>query len=416
MLSTLNILLIDEGDFAQPLAMTLESLGHRASTVRDKMSALDVFRMNSFDLIFFSFKSNGAEEASFIAELKALRKETMIVALIDSGRVESPAEVIKDSIFECIIKPFQFEDLKRLLQKVSQVVILRKENQILRNDGSHINYFNGFTSNAMKHLREFIKKISPTDATVLLTGESGTGKSHLAKQIHYLSECAKGPFVEVHCTTLTESIIESELFGYKKGSFTGAHKDTVGKIQAAEGGTIFLDEIGDLSLSSQAKLLRFLQEKTIEAVGSNHPIEVHARVIAATNKNLEDMVEKGTFREDLYYRLNIFECKTPCLRYRKEDLEVFLWQFIRECSVKNRFREKIVVPPALLQSCRRHFYSFLKCMIGREMCESLRMQQRECVFCLRTAFSKKVIYQKEYLRLLKIKKLVTSLPLLVLNL
>ncbi|MCE9624496.1 MAG: sigma-54 dependent transcriptional regulator, partial [Deltaproteobacteria bacterium] len=275
-----------------------------------------------------------------LVELKKIRPQTLAVVMTAYASIENAVSVVKEGAFDYLAKPFTNAQLGHLLNKVRMLVELRRENEQLRSQGRRHDFFLGFTSPANRRLEEFVRKVAPSEATILLTGESGTGKSELARLIHERSPRAGKPFVTVYCTTLTESLLEAELFGHVKGSFTGAVQDRAGKIEAAEGGTLFLDEIGDLSPNAQAKLLRFLQDRVIERVGAHQEISVNARIIAATNKNLAEAVESGAFREDLYYRLNIFECPLVALRHRREDVPVLLEQLLEEFRIRAGLKEK----------------------------------------------------------------------------
>jgi NtrC-family two-component system response regulator AlgB len=239
---------------------------------------------------------------------------------------------MKEGAYDYLPKPFNTAQLEHLLGKVRLLVELKTENRELKRLKARRDYFAGLTSPASRRLEEFIRTVAPTDATVLLVGESGTGKSELAKLIHEWSPRSRQRFVNVQCTALAETLLESELFGHVKGAFTGATQDKKGKLELAEGGTVFLDEIGDLPLAGQAKLLRFLQERIFERVGGNEELTVDARVLAATNKNLEEAVREGKFREDLYYRLNILEMPLVPLRFRREDIPIYLSRFLQELS------------------------------------------------------------------------------------
>ena len=256
---------------------------------------------------------------------------------------ENAVNAIKEGAFDYLPKPFSNSQLELLLQRVSVLVSLRRENERLRR-GVRSDFFSGQTSPAMVRIEEFVRKLAPTEASVLLIGESGTGKTELSRLIHSMSSRAAKPFSVVNCTTLAETLLESELFGHAKGAFTGATSDHMGKLEAANHGTVLIDEVGDLSLNGQARLLRFLQEKIIERVGSNTPVNLDVRVIAATNKNLEEAVKEKKFREDLYYRLNTFECSLVPLRFRKEDLPVLLERFFQESLVAGGVTEKKLIP------------------------------------------------------------------------
>ena len=322
---TLRVILVDDdGNIRRTLALSLKDLGCivvQASSVQEAVSHL---HGQDFDLILTDFRMAEASGLDLIRQAKALRPDAMIVVMTAFASYENAVEVIKEGAFDYLPKPFTNLQLKHLLEKVHTVTQLRQENQDLKRRTQRRDHFAGLTSLASRRLEEFVRKAAPTEGTVLLCGESGTGKSELAKLIHELSPRAKRPFITVYCTTLSESLLESELFGHVKGSFTGAIQDKIGKLELANGGTLFLDEIGELSPQGQTKLLRFLQERVFERIGSNKEVSVNARIIAATNRNLNEAVSQGKFREDLYYRLNILECEVPQLRQRKEDLAVLI--------------------------------------------------------------------------------------------
>jgi DNA-binding NtrC family response regulator len=267
-----------------------------------------------------------------IKTVNSLKNKPIVAIMTAFASIENALEVTREGAFDYLPKPFTQNQLAHLLKKVRMIVSLKTENERLKNHRARNSLFFGMTSPASQTLENFVKKVAPSEATVLLTGESGTGKSETARYIHSSSVRASKPFVVVNCTSLAESLLESEIFGHVKGAFTGAVQEKIGKFELANHGTLFLDEIGDLSLEAQSRLLRFLQEKVIERVGGNHTIEIDARVIAATNKNIEKAVEEGTFREDLYYRLNVFECVLVPLRHRKEDVPIFIKQFLAEFS------------------------------------------------------------------------------------
>jgi NtrC-family two-component system response regulator AlgB len=283
-----------------------------------------------------------------IREAKRLDPAVLIVIMTAFASFENAVNVMREGAFDYLPKPFNSEQLSHCLKKIRTIIDLRRENETLKKSRGRRDFFAGFTSPASQRLEEFVRKVAPSEATILLEGESGTGKSELAILIHELSSRTSHPFVTVNCTTLAETLMESELFGHMKGAFTGATQDKPGKLELADGGTLFLDEIGDLSLASQAKLLRFLQDRVFERVGSNEEVTVDARVIAATNKDLEQAVQGGKFREDLYYRLNMLETKLVSLRFRKEDLPVLTQRILKE--LRSRYGEGTPdsLPPAIM--------------------------------------------------------------------
>lgn len=333
----LNVLLVDDdGNIRRTLALSLKDLNctvDQASSVEEAMAKV---QNKPFDLILTDFKMENQNGLDLIKRARAVRPDSIIVIMTAFASYENAVEVVKEGAFDYLAKPFTTAQLSHLLIKIGEIVSLRRENFDLKRSKVRRNYFAGFTSIASQRLEEFVRKVAPTEATILLSGESGTGKSELAKLIHELSARARRPFVTVYCTTLTESLLESELFGHAKGAFTGAIADKVGKLEVADGGTLFLDEIGDLTPIGQTKLLRFLQDRIFERVGSNKEISVDTRVIAATNKNLPEAVATGKFREDLFYRLNVLECILVPLRHRTEDLPVLIERVTAELSQGNQ--------------------------------------------------------------------------------
>ncbi len=346
----LKILLVDdERNIRQTLNVTLKSWGHDVTIADSAEEAIKALKADRFEFLLTDFKMGGKSGIDLVRAAKEYDPGLISVVMTAFASFDNAVQAIKEGAYDYLPKPFSNGQLEHVLSKVATLVSLRRENQKLRDVSHRRDYFSGMTSPAMQRLEEFVRKIGPTEASVLLMGESGTGKTELARVIHARSSRAARPFVVVNCTTLTESLLEAELFGHVKGAFTGAISDHVGKLEVANHGTVLIDEVGDLSLSGQAKLLRFLQEKIIERVGSNKSISLDARVIAATNRNLEEAVKDGKFREDLYFRLNIFECQIVPLRYRKEDLLVLIDRFLREASIGSGQEELKPIPPAVLK-------------------------------------------------------------------
>ena len=334
-MDALKVLLVDDDkNIRQTLRASLKTLDCEVEVAESAEEALQILRKNRFDFMLTDFRMTGKSGVELIQDCKGMISPPVIVVMTAFASFENAVSAIQAGAYDYLPKPFSVAQLNHVLTKVRTLVALKKDNDRLKVAGGRGDYFSGMTSPATKRLEDFVARIAPTEATVLLTGESGTGKSQLARLIHEKSNRAQKPFVVVNCATLTESLIESELFGHVKGAFTGATHDHIGKIEMAQGGTLLIDEIGELTPSTQTRLLRFLQEKVIERVGANRSIEVDARIIAATNKNLDDAVSSGQFREDLYYRLNVFECTLASLRYRKEDLPVLIQRFVAEFSIK----------------------------------------------------------------------------------
>lgn len=329
--SDLQVLLVDDDvNICKTMSLSLKSLGCDVTVAHSVPEALKKTSHQKFNFILSDYRMGEQTGFDLIKELNLLHPKPLIAIMTAYASIENALEVTRIGAFDYIPKPFTQNQLEHLLKKVSLVINLKKENETLKAEQKRNPLFFGMTSTASQRLEAFVKQISSSDATVLLTGESGTGKSEIAKHIHRNSSRSTKPFIVVNCTSLAESLLESEIFGHVKGAFTGAISDKIGKFELAHHGTLFLDEIGDLSLDAQSRLLRFLQEKVIERVGGNQTLSIDARVIAATNKNIEKAVAEGTFREDLFYRLNVFECTLVPLRHRKEDIPVLIHQFMQE--------------------------------------------------------------------------------------
>lgn len=308
--------------------------------------AIDMAGDNFYDLLLCDIKMPGKDGVEVLRYYREHSPDTQVVMISGHGDMDTAIECIKSGAFDYLSKP---PDLNRLLNTV-RIALDRKnlivENKILKKKISKQYQMIG-ESEALKNVKEMIDKIAPTDARVLITGSNGTGKELVARQIHEKSNRNSGPFVEVNCAAIPSELIESELFGHKKGAFTSAVKDRKGKFELADGGTLFLDEIGDMSLSAQAKVLRALQENKITPVGGDKDITVDVRVIAATNKNLRDEIEKGNFREDLYHRLSVIIFKIPPLAERREDIPLLIEYFAKKISEEQGLPLKSFSPEAV---------------------------------------------------------------------
>lgn len=345
----MHILVVDdEKNIVNMIVLTLMESGHEVKSAFSVKEALTLVAVNNFDLILTDYRMDELTGLDLIREVKKTSCDTIIIVMTAYASFANAIEVTKEGAFDYLPKPFSNSQLKHLMKKAEEYISIRNENTLLRQERDCMEFFNGLTSPSMAKLQSFVEKIAPTNETILVTGENGTGKSELAKLIHAKSLRAQFPFITVYCTTVAESIIESELFGHVKGAFTGAFQNKQGKFELADGGTLFLDEIGELSMNAQTKLLRFLQDRMIERVGGVEEISVDARIIAATNKNLRELVSAGKFREDLYFRLNILECRVPSLSERKEDISVLANRFIRLTASRLGKNELPVIDPAIM--------------------------------------------------------------------
>ena len=322
----------DDQNIRKTLKVGLGTQGYAIEVASSAEEALEKLKKMEFDFVLTDVKLGGKSGIDLIRSLKTMKHPPISAVMTAYASFENAVTAIQAGAFDYLPKPFTQPQLHHLIAKVKTLVDLKRENRQLRGSGRRETFFSGMVSPAIKRLEEFVERVAPSDATVLLTGESGTGKTELARVIHEGSRRKDGPFIVMNCGTLTESILESELFGHVKGAFTGASADHVGRIEAAQNGTLFIDEVGELSPSAQTRLLRFLQERVIERVGSTHLIELNVRVIAATNKDLNEAVADHSFREDLFYRLNVFECALVPLRLRREDLPLLATRFLREFS------------------------------------------------------------------------------------
>jgi DNA-binding NtrC family response regulator len=322
-----KILIIDdERSIRNTMKDILEFEKHKIWLAENGREGLEMALSQPFDLIFSDIKMPEMDGIELLQQLKEKEIDAPVVMISGHGSIETAVDSIKKGAFDFIEKPV---DLNRLLITVRNALdksVLVSETKVLRKKVSGKYRMIG-QSPAIDKVREMIDKVAPTDARVLITGENGTGKEVVARLLYEQSNRVNAPFVEVNCAAIPSELIESELFGHEKGSFTSAIKQRIGKFEQADGGTIFLDEIGDMSLSAQTKVLRVLQESELTRVGSDKSIKVNVRVFAATNKNIKEEIEKGNFREDLFHRLNVIPIYVPPLRERKEDIPLLVEHF-----------------------------------------------------------------------------------------
>jgi len=321
----------DEAGIRESLTSILQDEGYFVEAVGSAEEALERAAAGEVEVILLDVWLPGMDGLEALGRLQAYPHPPAVIMVSGHGTIETAVRATKLGAFDFIEKPLSLEKIIVLVRNAVQQRRLQEENQLLRSELGHRYQVLG-DSVPMKALRQQIAVTAPTNGRVLIYGESGTGKELVARALHAASLRTKGPFVEVNCAAIPEELIESELFGHIKGSFTGATDDKAGKFQKADGGTLFLDEIGDMSLRTQSKVLRALEEQRIEPVGSNQTINVDVRVIAATNKNLEQEIARGAFRQDLFYRLNVIPFLVPPLRERLQDIPILARHFLNEYS------------------------------------------------------------------------------------
>ncbi|WP_417557224.1 sigma-54-dependent transcriptional regulator [Mesoflavibacter zeaxanthinifaciens] len=316
-----------------------ENSKYQVEEAEDGLAGIEKVKKEDYDLILCDIKMPKMDGVEVLEAVKKIKPEIPMVMISGHGDLDTAVNTMRLGAFDYISKP---PDLNRLLNTVRNALDRKElviENKILKKKVSKKYEMIG-ESDAISQIKEIIDKVAPTDARVLITGPNGTGKELVAHWLHQKSQRSKGPMIEVNCAAIPSELIESELFGHVKGAFTSANKDRAGKFEAANGGTIFLDEIGDMSLSAQAKVLRALQESRIQRVGSDKDIKVDVRVVAATNKNLKKEIEDGKFREDLYHRLAVILVKVPALNDRREDIPLLISHFSKKIAEEQGTAQK----------------------------------------------------------------------------
>lgn len=333
-----SILIVDdEPDMLHLLKRSLESdLDCRIETAGSGNSALQILSQDHFDLVLTDIKMPEMDGLELLEHIRQDMPDLTVVMMTGHGSIESAVKAMQNGAYDFITKPFDLDALVVRLQKALERSTLLKENRRLQKACENTPVFQDLVgkSSAMKHVFETIRMVADTDLTVLITGESGTGKELTARAVHALSSRSKKNYVAVNCPTVPEQILESELFGYKKGAFTHAVRNKIGLFQEADKGSIFLDEIGDISPVIQTKLLRVLQEKEIKPLGDTKTIKIDVRIIASTNQNLKEKIQKGEFREDFFYRLNVLPIKLPPLRERRDDIPLIANHLLEKHCVK----------------------------------------------------------------------------------
>jgi len=336
----------DEAAIRRSLAGILADEGYDAALAEDGERALAVVRERTPDLVLLDIAMPGRDGIEILEELRRAHPALPVVMMSGHGTIETAVRATQLGAFDFIEKPLSLDKLLLTVRHALEKSSLERENRELRAKSLRAHEILGASAPIQK-LKEQIALAAPTNGWVLISGENGTGKEMVAKQLHVQSKRASGPFVEVNCAAIPEELIESELFGHEKGAFTGAIARKRGKFEAAHRGTIFLDEIADMSLRTQAKILRILQEHKFERVGGSDTIDVDVRVIAATNKSLEKEIQEGKFREDLYYRLNVIPFHVPALRERREDIPLLAQAFVKEFCADSAVPQKTLTPRTL---------------------------------------------------------------------
>lgn len=322
----------DEESIREFLEIMLRKEGYEITCAEDGQKALDLIKKKSFDLVISDLQMPNMSGLELLKQVKDIYPDMLYMMITAFGTTETAVEAMKLGAYDYLTKPFKIDEVRINIANALRSLNLEVENRTLKKELKAEYSFQNLVGNSesMHRIYEMIRRVSQTPTNVLITGESGTGKEMVAKAIHYNGPLKDQPFVTVNCGAIPESLMESEMFGHKKGSFTGAVADKSGLFEVADGGSLFLDEVGELPLTIQVKLLRAIQERVIRRVGATDDTKVDVRIIAATNRNLEDMVKKGEFRQDLFYRLNVINIKTPSLRERSDDIPLLAGHFLKK--------------------------------------------------------------------------------------
>lgn len=345
-----TILVIDdEPATLKVMKANLSREGYEVLTALDGADALTILQNERIDVVIADYMMPNLDGLSLLKKMRDAGLEIPTIVITAHGSIEHAVKAMQLGALTYLTKPINYDELLLVLNRGLEQSKLKREIERLRDEVTSRYSFSNIIgkSHKMQEIYELIRDLSNTDATILVYGETGTGKELIAKAIHYHSVRKDKPFIRVNCAALPENLLESELFGHERGAFTGAFKTRIGRFEEAHGGTIFLDEVGDIPLATQAKLLRVLQEKTFERLGSNQSIQVDVRVISATNKNLKQAISRGEFREDLFYRLNVVLIQVPPLRERMEDLPLLAMHFMKLYSSKFQKEMESIEPEAI---------------------------------------------------------------------
>lgn len=345
-----SVLVVDDDLAHRTMLRTLlSSWGYEVSEADDGGSAIEAVRRRPFDLVLMDIRMIHVSGIEALEEIKAFNPAIPVILMTAFASVETAVEALKKGAYDYLTKPLDFDELQVAIGRAMEHSRLREENRLLK-ESLRLQFDRGNLigrSAAMTRLLETVAQVAPSEATVLITGESGTGKEVIAGALHYNSPRREGPFIKINCAAIPETLLESELFGHEKGAFTGADRRKEGKFRQASGGSLFLDEVSEMSVGMQVKLLRVLQEREITRVGGEEVIRVDVRVIAATNRDLLREIDTGRFRQDLFYRLNVVTLHVPPLRERKDDIPPLAEHFLRMFAEKNRKSVKGFSPQAM---------------------------------------------------------------------
>jgi len=344
------ILVVDDDNAHRTMLNTLISgWGYDVTEADDGATAIEKVKEQSYDLVLMDVRMVKVSGLEALEQIKSFNPAIPVIIMTAYSSVDTAVDALKQGAHDYLTKPLDFDKLKITIVRAMEHTRLKEENRLLKESlGEHFDRRNIIgQSPAMVNLLETVAQVAPSEATVLITGESGTGKELIAGAIHFNSSRKDGPFIKINCAAITETLLESELFGHEKGAFTGADRRKEGRFYQAHEGSLFLDEVSEMSLTMQVKLLRVLQEREFTRVGGEKTIQVDVRVIAATNKDLPELIGKGKFREDLYYRLNVVDMEIPYLRQRREDIPLLAQHFLQLFAARNHKEIKAFTPQAM---------------------------------------------------------------------
>lgn len=353
-----TVLVVDDDEnILKTLERFLSSEGFSLIVETSPEKALEIAKSGVVEIVISDINMPEMDGLELLNRLLKVDPRMMVIMITAVGTERLAVDAMKAGAFHYLAKPLNLDELSILIKRASEKLELLHENEVLKSERKQGQGLNGMIGNSaeLEHVKQLTRTVSESDVTVLITGESGTGKELVAESLHRLSKRAKGPFVKINCAAIPENLLESELFGYEKGAFTDACARRVGKFELADGGSIFLDEVGDMSPSTQTKLLRVLQEQEIERIGGKKTIKINTRVIAATNRDLALEISQGRFREDLFYRLNVIEIPIPPLRDRKADIPLLAQYFIDHFSLLHGKKRITLTKTQAQQLCNYHW-------------------------------------------------------------